>query len=172
MGYRLRVWRTDGDGEDRTEDVKGGVRTTDTTIEGLSPWTHYQVQIQAFNSIGPGLWSQTVAARTTESAPSGSPANVNAEAVSSSRIMLTWSFLPEAQRNGVIIGYKVLYQENDSDGPPTVRVIEGDRNLTLLLGSLQKYTMYALQVLAYTRIGDGPPSSPLLLRTKEDGTNY
>ncbi|MED6254125.1 hypothetical protein ATANTOWER_016787, partial [Ataeniobius toweri] len=119
VGYRLRVWRTDGDGEDRTEDVKGGVRTTDTTIEGLSPWTHYQVQIQAFNSIGPGLWSQTVAARTTESAPSGSPANVNAEAVSSSRIMLTWSSLPEAQRNGVIIGYKVIIHHAQSTSHPT-----------------------------------------------------
>ncbi|XP_035993338.1 protein sidekick-1 isoform X2 [Fundulus heteroclitus] len=168
VGYRLRVWRTDGDGEDRTEDVKGGFGTSEATIEGLSPWTHHQVQIQAFNSIGPGPWSQNVAARTAESAPSGPPANVTAEAVSSSRIMLTWAPLPEAQRNGVIIGYKVLYREKDSDGPPSVRVVEGDRNLTLLLGFLQKYTMYALQVLAYTRIGDGPPSGAVLLRTKED----
>uniref|UniRef100_A0A3Q2E7L1 Sidekick cell adhesion molecule 1b n=1 Tax=Cyprinodon variegatus TaxID=28743 RepID=A0A3Q2E7L1_CYPVA len=168
VGYRLRVWRTDGDGEDRNEDVSGGVEATEATIEGLSPWTHYQVQIQAFNSIGAGPWSQTVAARTTESAPSGSPVNVSAEAVSSSRIMLTWSPIPEAQRNGVIIGYKVLYSEKDSDGPPSVQVVEGDKNITLLLRSLQKYTMYALQVLAYTRIGDGPPSTPVLLRTKED----
>ncbi|XP_038141195.1 protein sidekick-1-like isoform X2 [Cyprinodon tularosa] len=168
VGYRLRVWRTDGDGEDRNEDVSGGVEANEATIEGLSPWTHYQVQIQAFNSIGAGPWSQTVAACTTESAPSGSPVNVSAEAVSSSRIMLTWSPIPEAQRNGVIIGYKVLYSEKDSDGPPSVQVVEGDKNITLLLRSLQKYTMYALQVLAYTRIGDGPPSSPVLLRTKED----
>ncbi|XP_027874470.1 protein sidekick-1-like isoform X1 [Xiphophorus couchianus] len=168
VGYRIRVWRTDGDGEDRIEDIKGGVGTTEDTIEGLSPWTHYQVQIQASNSIGPGPWSQTVAARTTEAAPSKSPENVTAEAVSSSRIMLTWSALPEAQRNGVIIGYKVLYCEKDSDTPPNVQVVQGDRNLTLLLGTLQKYKMYALQVLAFTQVGDGPPSSPVLLRTKED----
>lgn len=67
VGYRLRVWRTDGDGEDRNEDVSGGVEANEATIEGLSPWTHYQVQIQAFNSIGAGPWSQTVAAHTTES---------------------------------------------------------------------------------------------------------
>uniref|UniRef100_A0A3B3U2D7 Protein sidekick-1-like n=1 Tax=Poecilia latipinna TaxID=48699 RepID=A0A3B3U2D7_9TELE len=168
VGYRIRVWRTDGDGEDRTEDIKGGVGTTEVTVEGLSPWTHYQVQMQASNSIGPGPWSQTLSARTAESAPSRSPENVTAEAVSSSRIMLTWSALPEAQRNGVIIGYKVLYHEKDSDTPPCVQVVQGDRNLTLLLGSLQKYKMYALQVLAFTQVGDGPPSSPVLLRTKED----
>lgn len=39
--------------------------------------------------------------------PSGSPVNLSAEALSSSRIMVTWSTLPLAQRNGVILGYKV-----------------------------------------------------------------
>ena len=39
--------------------------------------------------------------------PSGSPVNVTAEAVSSSRIMLSWAALPQAQRNGVVLGYKV-----------------------------------------------------------------
>uniref|UniRef100_A0A8C6LQ46 Sidekick cell adhesion molecule 1 n=1 Tax=Nothobranchius furzeri TaxID=105023 RepID=A0A8C6LQ46_NOTFU len=168
MGYRLRVWRTDGDGEDRTDDVKGDVGTTEVTIEGLSPWTQYQVQIQAFNSIGAGPWSPTAAALTAESVPSGYPLNVSAEAVSSSRIMLTWSTLPRSQRNGVILGYKVWYDEKDSEGSPKVQVVEGEGNFSLLLGALQKYTMYVLRVLAFTRLGDGPPSNPILLRTKED----
>lgn len=67
VGYRLRVWRTDGQGEDRTEDVDGAGGTGEATIEGLTPWTQYQVQIQAYNSIGPGPWSSTVHARTAES---------------------------------------------------------------------------------------------------------
>lgn len=64
---------------------------------------------------------------------------------------------------------QVLYSENDSEGPPSVQVAEGEASASLLLGVLQKYTVYQLQVLAYTRMGDGPPSSPTLLRTKEDG---
>ncbi|XP_070712624.1 protein sidekick-1-like [Pempheris klunzingeri] len=168
VGYRLRVWRTDGQGEDRTEDIEGAGGVTEATIEGLNPWTHYQVQIQAYNSIGPGPWSNTVAAHTAESVPSGSPLNVTAEAVSSTRILLTWSALPLAQKNGVILGYKVLYSEKDSEGPPSVQVAEGEGSMSLLLGVLQKYTVYVLQVLAYTRMGDGPPSNPILLRTKED----
>uniref|UniRef100_A0A4W6FWB0 Sidekick cell adhesion molecule 1 n=1 Tax=Lates calcarifer TaxID=8187 RepID=A0A4W6FWB0_LATCA len=168
VGYRLRVWRTDGQGEDRTEDVEGAGRTSEATIEGLNPWTQYQVQIQAYNSIGPGPWSNTVAANTAESVPSGSPMNVTAEAVSSTRILLTWSPLPQAQKNGVILGYKVLYSEKDSEGPPSVQVAEGEGTVSLLLGALQKYTVYSLQVLAYTRMGDGPLSNPTLLRTKED----
>ncbi|XP_023273238.1 protein sidekick-1 [Seriola lalandi dorsalis] len=168
VGYRLRVWRTDGQGEDRTEDMEGAVGAGEATVEGLNPWTQYHVQIQAFNSIGPGPWSNTVAASTAESVPSGSPMNVTAEAVSSTQILLTWSALPQAQKNGVILGYKVLYSEKDSEGPPSVQVAEGEGNMSLLLRVLQKYTVYVLQVLAYTRMGDGPLSNPILLRTKED----
>ncbi|XP_070769534.1 protein sidekick-1 isoform X1 [Enoplosus armatus] len=168
VGYRLRVWRTDGQGEDRTEDVEGAGGISETTVEGLKPWTQYQVQIQAYNSIGPGPWSNTVAAHTAESVPSGSPVNVTAEAVSSTRILLRWSALPLVQKNGVILGYKVLYNVKDLEGPSGVQVAEGEGSVSLLLGVLQKYTVYVLQVLAYTRMGDGPPSNPILLRTKED----
>nr|XP_004568386.1 protein sidekick-1 isoform X1 [Maylandia zebra] len=168
VGYRLRVSKTDSQGENRNEDVKGTGGTSEATLEGLNPFTQYQVQIQALNSIGPGPWSQTVAAQTTESVPSGSPVNVTAEAVSSSKILLMWSALPQSQKNGVILGYKVLYSKKDSEGPPSVQVAEGEGSVSLLLGALQKYTVYVLQVLAYTRMGDGPPSNRILLRTKED----
>ncbi|KAK2817285.1 hypothetical protein Q5P01_025476 [Channa striata] len=168
VGYRLRVWRTDGQGEDRTEDVQGTGGSSEATIAGLNPWTQYQVQIQAHNSIGPGPWSSNVAGHTAESVPSGSPVNVTAEAVSSTRILLTWSPLPQAQKNGVVLGYKVLFSQKDTEGPPNVQVVEGEGSVSLLLGVLQKYTVYVLQVLAHTRKGDGPPSNPILLRTKED----
>lgn len=37
------------------------------TLEGLEEWTEYQLQIQAFNSIGPGPWSEPLKGRTRES---------------------------------------------------------------------------------------------------------
>lgn len=37
------------------------------TIEDLEEWTEYQVQVQAFNAIGPGPWSPSVVGRTRES---------------------------------------------------------------------------------------------------------
>ncbi|XP_061684994.1 protein sidekick-1 isoform X2 [Syngnathoides biaculeatus] len=166
VGYRLRVRRTDGLAEDRTVEVEGAAG--EVSVEGLDPWTHYRTRIQAYNSIGPGPWSDAVSARTAESVPSGSPVNVTADAVSSSKILLMWSAVPQARRNGAILGYKVLYAEKDSERPPSVLLAEGERNASLLLGALRKYTVYALQVLAYTRMGDGPPSSAVLLRTKED----
>lgn len=65
-----------------------------------------------------------------------------------------------------------MYSEKDLEDPPSVLVVQGEGNLTVLLGALQKYTVYVLQVLAFTRIGDGPLSNPVLLRTKEDGKKY
>lgn len=58
------------------------------------------------------------------------------------------------------------------EGPPKVKEVEGEGILTLLLSGLQKYTVYVLQVLSYTQLGDGPPSNPILRQTREDGKNY
>ncbi|KAM3622738.1 uncharacterized protein V6R79_002616 [Siganus canaliculatus] len=168
VGYRLRVWRTDGLGDDRTLDVDGAAGASRATVQDLKPWTQYQVQVQAYNSIGAGPWSSTVAARTAESAPSGPPLNVSSEAVSSTRILLSWSMVPLDQQNGVILGYKVTYSEKDSEAPPTVQVVEGEASTTMLLGGLHKYSVYVLQVLAFTQRGHGPPSPPTMLRTRED----
>lgn len=39
--------------------------------------------------------------------PSAAPENVSAEAVSSTQILLTWASVPEQDKNGLILGYKV-----------------------------------------------------------------
>ncbi|KAK7929044.1 hypothetical protein WMY93_005439 [Mugilogobius chulae] len=167
VGYRLRVWRNDGQGDERTVEIQG-VSTTECTVEGLSPWTHYQAQIQAYNSIGPGPWSNTLPAMTTESVPSGPPQNVTAEAISSTKILLTWTPVLKSQKNGVILGYKVFYNERDLVSPRREQLVSGEGRVSLMLSPLHKYTVYELRVLAFTRSGDGPLSSPVLLRTKED----
>lgn len=67
VGYRLRVRQADGKAEDRTVDVEGTEAGSEATVEGLSPWSQYQVEIQAYNSIGAGPWSGPVAAQTAQS---------------------------------------------------------------------------------------------------------
>lgn len=37
------------------------------TVEDLEEWTEYELQIQAFNAIGAGPWSDVVRGRTRES---------------------------------------------------------------------------------------------------------
>ena len=41
--------------------------------------------------------------------------------------------------------------------------------LTRNVTGLDKYTWYEFQVLAYTSVGDGPNTSAIVERTKEDG---
>lgn len=45
----------------------GAGGSSEATLEGLNPWTRYHVQIQAYNSIGAGPWSSSIAAQTAES---------------------------------------------------------------------------------------------------------
>ena len=46
-----------------------------------------------------------------------------------------------------------------------------DVTLTGDVTGLDKYTEYEFQVLAFTSKGDGPKSSVVVVRTKEDGKN-
>uniref|UniRef100_A0AAZ3R1H5 Fibronectin type-III domain-containing protein n=1 Tax=Oncorhynchus tshawytscha TaxID=74940 RepID=A0AAZ3R1H5_ONCTS len=141
---------------------------SETMLEGLAEWTDYQLKIQAFNSIGAGPWSNTLTTHTKESVPSGCPVNVSVEAVSSTRILVTWSPVPEMQRNGPILGYKVLYAVKDCVDAPSVWSVPGERSVSVLLGELLKYTVYQIQLVAFTQLGDGPPSPRTLHRTKDD----
>ena len=53
---------------------------------------------------------------------------------------------------------------------PQEKVIPNNNTFSATITQLRKYYQYAIQVLAYTRLGDGALSSPsLLLQTHEDG---
>lgn len=41
--------------------------------------------------------------------------------------------------------------------------------LTTVLTALRKFSNYSIQVLAYTRMGDGVMSQPIFCHTEEDG---
>ncbi|XP_035253841.1 protein sidekick-2-like isoform X1 [Anguilla anguilla] len=139
------------------------------TIEDLEEWTQYQVSIQALNGIGAGPWSRPVQGRTRESVPSSGPTNVSAFAATSSSILVRWSEVPEPDRNGLILGYKVLYKDRDEDSSLQFWTVEGNTTHSVQLTGLGKYILYQIQVLAFTRIGDGMPSSPPVLeRTLDD----
>ncbi|NXS16173.1 SDK1 protein, partial [Mystacornis crossleyi] len=168
VGYRVRVWRVDLPAPALLK-VIGDRLARECTLEELQEWTEYELQIQAFNAIGAGPWSEAVRGRTRESVPSAPPENVSAEAVSSTQILLTWAAVPESEQNGLILGYKILYKAKDLDFEPKSQTVRGNHTQSVLLSGLRKFVLYELQVLAFTRIGDGVPSSPAVTeRTKDD----
>uniref|UniRef100_A0A667J258 Sidekick cell adhesion molecule 1 n=1 Tax=Lynx canadensis TaxID=61383 RepID=A0A667J258_LYNCA len=168
VGYRIKYWRPDLRPQALAQVINDRLER-EFTIEGLEEWTEYELQMQAFNAIGAGPWSEAVRGRTRESVPSAAPENVSAEAVSSTQILLTWASVPEQDQNGLILGYKILFRAKELDPEPRSHVVRGNHTQSALLTGLRKFVLYELQVLAFTRIGNGVPSSPLLLeRTKDD----
>ncbi|RMC17644.1 hypothetical protein DUI87_05308 [Hirundo rustica rustica] len=168
VGYRVRAWRLEPPSPALLK-VIGDRLARECTLEELQEWTEYELQVQAFNAIGAGPWSEPVRGRTRESVPSAPPENVSAEAVSSTQILLTWAAVPESEQNGLILGYKILYKAKDLDSEPKSQTVRGNHSQSVLLSGLRKFVLYELQVLAFTRIGDGVPSSPAVTeRTKDD----
>ncbi|XP_061567904.1 protein sidekick-2 isoform X2 [Cololabis saira] len=168
VGYRIQYSKAGS---------KGGVLShiildrleREFTIEDLEEWTEYEVRVQAVNGIGSGPWSQAVHGRTRESVPSSGPTNVSAFATTSSSILVRWGEVTDPDRNGLILGYKVVYKEKDSDTAPDFWVVDGNTTHTIQLSGLGKYVLYHIQVLAFTRIGDGRSSAPPILeRTLDD----
>lgn len=67
---------------------------------------------------------------------------------------------------------QVVYKEKDSDSDPDFWPVEGNTSHSVQLNGLGKYVLYEIQVLAFTRVGDGRSSSPFILeRTLDDGTH-
>uniref|UniRef100_A0A671F772 Sidekick cell adhesion molecule 1 n=1 Tax=Rhinolophus ferrumequinum TaxID=59479 RepID=A0A671F772_RHIFE len=168
VGYRIKYWRPDLQSPALAQVINDRLER-EFAIEELEEWTEYELQMQAFNAIGAGPWSQVVRGRTRESVPSAAPENVSAVAVSSTQILLTWASVPEQDQNGLILGYKILFRAKDVDAEPRSHVVRGNHSQSALLAGLRKFVLYELQVLAFTRIGNGVPSLPLVLeRTKDD----
>ncbi|KAI4883660.1 hypothetical protein NFI96_010176 [Prochilodus magdalenae] len=223
VGYRVQYSRTGPQAKALIHLIPDRLER-EFTIEDLEEWTEYEVKVQAVNGIGAGPWSQPVRGRTRESVPSCGPTNVSAFATTSSSILVRWFEVPEPDRNGLILGYKlehphtvpadgavgveveghqvfwtcnnkpfilvlttvpphtdslgvstktkaglVVYKEKDSDSPLQFWTVEGNSTHSVQLTGLGKYVLYEIQVLAFTRIGDGRPSSPPILeRTLDD----
>lgn len=66
MGYRVRYWRSDLPSWVLSQVVNDRLER-ELTVEELEEWTEYELQMQAFNAIGAGPWSELVRGRTRES---------------------------------------------------------------------------------------------------------
>ncbi|XP_042319837.1 receptor-type tyrosine-protein phosphatase F isoform X9 [Sceloporus undulatus] len=142
-----------------------GVATTRYSIGGLSPFSEYEFRIIAVNNIGRSPPSELVEARTGEQAPSSAPLKVQARMLSASTMLVQWE-QPE-EPNGLIRGYRVYYT-TDPHLPLSMwqKHNTDDSHLTTV-GSLITGTTYSIRVLAFTSVGDGPPSEIIQVKTQQ-----
>uniref|UniRef100_A0A0K2T3X4 Protein sidekicklike [Megachile rotundata] n=1 Tax=Lepeophtheirus salmonis TaxID=72036 RepID=A0A0K2T3X4_LEPSM len=136
-------------------------------LDGLEEFTLYEVVLHAYNDLGTSDPSTVILARTREAVPGAGPNDVSAEATSSTTILVRWGDVLKRHSNGILEGYKVYF---GAKGVPfQYKNIGSNQTHQTTLTELKKYTEYAIQVLAYTRIGDGALSAPpFRVRTFED----
>ncbi|XP_070138921.1 protein sidekick isoform X6 [Drosophila bipectinata] len=139
-------------------------------LEGLEEWTVYEVRMNACNDVGCSRESGTAVERTREATPSYGPLDVQANATSSTTVVVRWGEVPKQHRNGQIDGYKVFYAAADRAGQPVLhKTIPSNSTFTTTLTELKKFVVYHVQVLAYTRLGNGALSAPpIRVQTFED----
>ena len=101
--------------------------------------------------------------------PSAPPADVGATAESSTSIRVSWEEVPAIDRNGIITQYEVMYEPLETFGGQISTQTMTIMNTSILLQNLQEYVEYSITVRAYTSVGEGPFSPPMIVRTIEDG---
>ncbi|XP_049549937.1 receptor-type tyrosine-protein phosphatase F isoform X6 [Orcinus orca] len=142
-----------------------GVATTRYSIGGLSPFSEYAFRVLAVNSIGRGPPSEAVRARTGEQAPSSPPRRVQARMLSASTMLVQWE--PPEEPNGLLRGYRVYYTPDSRRPLSAWHKHNTDAGLLTTVGSLLPGITYSLRVLAFTAVGDGPPSPTIQVKTQQ-----
>jgi hypothetical protein len=87
--------------------------------------------------------------------------------ISETAINVSWSFIPQKYRHGIIIGYRVHY-EDEHRHSESVTVPASQRSITL--NHLHSYTLYNISVAGITKIGEGKNRTSVLTYTNPGGT--
>ncbi|CAL4093041.1 unnamed protein product, partial [Meganyctiphanes norvegica] len=166
QGYRIR-YRAIGCECPFIQDFVYDNTANSHQLVGLQEHTQYEVTMVSVNDIGPSTAAPTAIERTRESVPSSGPDGVSANATSSTTVVVRWKEVLKIHQNGIIEGYKVVYAGKNLK--PEEKVISSNTTYAATLTQLRKFYQYTVQVLAYTRLGDGALSMPpVLLQTFED----
>ncbi|XP_044020964.1 Down syndrome cell adhesion molecule-like protein Dscam2 isoform X2 [Aphidius gifuensis] len=138
-------------------------------LNGLQKYTEYSIVVKAFNNKGDGPGSDPVVTRTLEAVPSSPPQNIACAALTGQNIQVTWKPPPSNKVHGIIKGYKLFYET--TNGEPMEMQSSRDTKVTQALSTvlhdLRPYTNYSVQVLAYTRAGEGITSNAISCTTEE-----
>ncbi|XP_043277030.1 Down syndrome cell adhesion molecule-like protein Dscam2 isoform X3 [Venturia canescens] len=150
-----------GDGEEGGGELR---------LTGLRPYTRYTIVVQAYNQVGSGPLSEQLPTQTLEDVPSRPPEDVRCAALTSQSLQVSWQPPPSAYTNGIIQGYKLNYEPVLTDVWRGIDEMEVRKTsvLTIVLSGLRRYTNYSIQVVAYTRVGDGVPTRTTFCHTDED----
>ncbi|RWS28200.1 Down syndrome cell adhesion molecule-like protein [Leptotrombidium deliense] len=141
-------------------------------IKGLDSQTEYMFSVIAQNLIGQSVACLAITVQTDSEAPTVSPRNVKAIAMSSTSIEVTWKMQSTTDTKTAIMGYYVGYRLQGTNDDFSYKTEEAkdhkkaDEYHTTITG-LRKLSRYAITIQAFNKKGAGPPSDEVDVQTLE-----
>ena len=130
--------------------------TVTSSTSTLSAGTHTYMYIVMYEVIGQY--------NNFSSAPIGAPRGLAGKLVGRRSLSLVWGAVLCPDQRGAITGYKLRYNNGTSIVSTT-----GEGSREHLITGLTPFTSYSVQVAAVNDGGTGPYSTPLTLKTLQDG---
>ncbi|XP_070817131.1 protein tyrosine phosphatase receptor type Fa isoform X4 [Chaetodon trifascialis] len=157
-------------GEDMERHQVSGIAAdvTSYVLEGLEKWTEYLVWVRAHTNVGPSPESLTANIRTKEDVPGAPPRKVEASAVNSTALRVTWKPPLSVKQHGQIRGYQLVYsrlEKGEPHGQPAIMDVSFPEAQEAIITGLLPETTYSVTVAAYTTKGDGARSKSRVVTT-------
>ncbi|XP_062419362.1 protein tyrosine phosphatase receptor type Fa isoform X9 [Pungitius pungitius] len=137
-------------------------------VDGLKPDTLYMFSLAAKSEMGLGVFTQPARARTAQSMPGAPPRKVEADALNSTALRVTWKPPLSVKQHGQIRGYQVVYsrlENGEPHGQPVIMDISLPDAQEAIVPGLLPETTYSVTVAAYTTKGDGARSKAKVVTT-------
>ncbi|XP_061098285.1 receptor-type tyrosine-protein phosphatase F isoform X2 [Conger conger] len=166
--YTVAYQAAGGEDTQRHEVTGIGADASVHVLEGLEKWTEYVVTVRAHTDVGPGPESPAVRLRTNEDVPGAPPRKVEAEAVNSTAIRVTWKPPLAVKQHGQIRGYQVIFsrlENGEPIGQPNILDVALPEAQEAVITGLVSETTYSVTVAAYTTKGDGARSKAKVITT-------
>ncbi|XP_030634256.1 contactin-4 [Chanos chanos] len=150
-------------------EVVEGSRLSATVID-LSPWVEYEFRVLASNAVGTGEPSKpSKQARTKETLPKVTPANVSGGGGSRSELVITWEPVPEELQNGGGFGYVVAFRPYGTTGWMQAAVPSAEASRYVFKNeSIQPFSPFQVKVGVYNNRGEGPFGPLVIIYSAEE----
>ncbi|XP_034386397.1 protein tyrosine phosphatase receptor type Fa isoform X1 [Cyclopterus lumpus] len=157
-------------GEDVERHQVSGIAAdvTSYVLEDLQKWTEYLVWVRAHTDVGPGPESSAACSRTKEDVPGAPPRKVEADALNSTALRVTWKPPLSMKQHGQIRGYQLVYsrlENGEPHGQPVIMDVSLPDAQEAIVTGLLPETTYSVTVAAYTTKGDGARSKAKVVTT-------
>ncbi|OQR68446.1 roundabout1-like [Tropilaelaps mercedesae] len=141
----------------------GGKRSR-FVLRDLNKFTRYDIFLVPFFKTLKGSPSNIKTVTTFEDTPTAAVRDISVNVANATSVWVQWSPPPVHEQNGALQGYKLILLGEIETANRNVLTNQTHFVFTNLVDKMR----YRLQILAYTSVGDGPPSRFVELSTDEE----